>query len=61
VQRVALLAETTHVVTVLRIDGRELAVGPLEAFDRTPVVDIKPVPYGSPWLADGHERSSSSQ
>jgi tRNA (Thr-GGU) A37 N-methylase len=28
---------------VLGIDGLELAVGPLEAIDGTPVVDIKPV------------------
>ena len=32
-----------HRVTVLGIDGAELAVGPLEAIDGTPVVDIKPV------------------
>ena len=32
-----------HQVTVLGIDGLELAVGPLEAIDGTPVVDIKPV------------------
>jgi len=31
-----------HEVTVLGIDGLELAVGPLEAIDGTPVVDIKP-------------------
>jgi tRNA-Thr(GGU) m(6)t(6)A37 methyltransferase TsaA len=31
-----------HRVTVLGIDGIELAVGPLEAIDGTPVVDIKP-------------------
>ena len=31
-----------HRVTVLGIDGLELAVGPLEAIDGTPVVDIKP-------------------
>jgi tRNA-Thr(GGU) m(6)t(6)A37 methyltransferase TsaA len=30
-----------HSVTVLAIDGLELAVGPLEAIDGTPVVDIK--------------------
>jgi tRNA (Thr-GGU) A37 N-methylase len=30
-------------VTVLGIDGLELAVGPLEAIDGTPIVDIKPV------------------
>jgi tRNA (Thr-GGU) A37 N-methylase len=28
---------------VLEISGRELKVGPLEAIDGTPVVDIKPV------------------
>jgi len=28
---------------VLAIDGLELAVGPLEAIDGTPIVDIKPV------------------
>jgi tRNA-Thr(GGU) m(6)t(6)A37 methyltransferase TsaA len=32
-----------HRVTVLGIDGLELAVGPLEAIDGTPVVDIKAV------------------
>ena len=32
-----------HQVTVLGIDGLELAVCPLEAIDGTPVVDIKPV------------------
>jgi tRNA-Thr(GGU) m(6)t(6)A37 methyltransferase TsaA len=32
-----------HRVTVRRIDGLELEVGPLEAIDGTPVVDIKPV------------------
>ena len=32
-----------HRVTVHGIDGLELAVGPLEAIDGTPVVDIKPV------------------
>jgi tRNA-Thr(GGU) m(6)t(6)A37 methyltransferase TsaA len=32
-----------HPVTVLEIAGRELKVGPLEAIDGTPVVDIKPV------------------
>jgi tRNA-Thr(GGU) m(6)t(6)A37 methyltransferase TsaA len=32
-----------HRVAVRRIDGLELEVGPLEAIDGTPVVDIKPV------------------
>lgn len=32
-----------HHVTVLSIDGRRLQVGPIEAIDGTPVVDIKPV------------------
>jgi tRNA-Thr(GGU) m(6)t(6)A37 methyltransferase TsaA len=32
-----------HRVQVLAIAGRELRVGPLEATDGTPVVDIKPV------------------
>jgi tRNA-Thr(GGU) m(6)t(6)A37 methyltransferase TsaA len=32
-----------HRVTVLEIDGRRLRVGPLEAIDGTPIVDIKPV------------------
>jgi len=32
-----------HQVTVLEIDGHSLKVGPLEAIDGTPVVDIKPV------------------
>jgi tRNA-Thr(GGU) m(6)t(6)A37 methyltransferase TsaA len=32
-----------HRVTVLEIDGHRLKVGPIEAIDETPVVDIKPV------------------
>jgi tRNA-Thr(GGU) m(6)t(6)A37 methyltransferase TsaA len=32
-----------HRVTVLEIDGNKLKVGPMEAIDGTPVVDIKPV------------------
>jgi tRNA-Thr(GGU) m(6)t(6)A37 methyltransferase TsaA len=32
-----------HRVTVLKIAGRRLKVGPIEAIDGTPVVDIKPV------------------
>jgi tRNA-Thr(GGU) m(6)t(6)A37 methyltransferase TsaA len=32
-----------HQVTVLEIDGNSLKVGPIEAIDGTPVVDIKPV------------------
>jgi tRNA-Thr(GGU) m(6)t(6)A37 methyltransferase TsaA len=32
-----------HEVTVLEIDGSTLRVGPLEAVDGTPVIDIKPV------------------
>jgi tRNA-Thr(GGU) m(6)t(6)A37 methyltransferase TsaA len=37
-----------HRVTVLEIAGRELKVGPLEAIDGTPVVDIKPVLRATP-------------
>lgn len=37
-----------HPVTVLAIDGHRLKVGPLEAIDGTPVVDIKPVLPQSP-------------
>jgi tRNA (Thr-GGU) A37 N-methylase len=32
-----------HTVTVRAIDGRRLRIGPIEAIDGTPVVDIKPV------------------
>ncbi len=32
-----------HPVTVRSIDGNRLRVGPLEAIDGTPVVDVKPV------------------
>jgi tRNA-Thr(GGU) m(6)t(6)A37 methyltransferase TsaA len=32
-----------HRVTVLAVDGHRLKVGPIEAIDGTPVVDIKPV------------------
>jgi tRNA-Thr(GGU) m(6)t(6)A37 methyltransferase TsaA len=31
-----------HRVTVRQIDGRRLLIGPIEAIDGTPVVDIKP-------------------
>jgi tRNA-Thr(GGU) m(6)t(6)A37 methyltransferase TsaA len=32
-----------HRVTVLEINGNRLKVGPMEAIDGTPVIDIKPV------------------
>ena len=32
-----------HRVTVLEITGKRLKVGPIEAIDGTPIVDIKPV------------------
>jgi len=32
-----------HPVTVRKILGRRLRIGPIEAIDRTPVIDIKPV------------------
>jgi tRNA-Thr(GGU) m(6)t(6)A37 methyltransferase TsaA len=32
-----------HPVTIRAIEGRRLKVGPVEAIDGTPVVDIKPV------------------
>ena len=31
-----------HTVTVKQIDGNRLRIGPIEAIDGTPVVDIKP-------------------
>jgi tRNA-Thr(GGU) m(6)t(6)A37 methyltransferase TsaA len=37
-----------HPVTVLEIMGGRLKVGPLEAIDGTPIVDIKPVLRASP-------------
>src|ERR671931_1498019 len=37
-----------HRVTVLELADRELKVGPLEAIDGTPVVDIKPVLRATP-------------
>jgi tRNA-Thr(GGU) m(6)t(6)A37 methyltransferase TsaA len=37
-----------HRVTVLDIAGRELKVGPLEAINGTPVVDLKPVLRAAP-------------
>ena len=37
-----------HRVTVLSIAGKKLKVGPIEAIDGTPVVDIKPVLPHSP-------------
>jgi tRNA (Thr-GGU) A37 N-methylase len=32
-----------HAVTVRRVDGGRLRIGPIEAIDGTPVVDLKPV------------------
>jgi len=37
-----------HPVTVKEIAGSRLLVGPIEAIDNTPVVDIKPVLRASP-------------
>jgi tRNA-Thr(GGU) m(6)t(6)A37 methyltransferase TsaA len=37
-----------HRVTVREVAGNELRVGPLEAIDGTPVLDIKPVLRASP-------------
>jgi tRNA-Thr(GGU) m(6)t(6)A37 methyltransferase TsaA len=37
-----------HRVTVREIDGLRLTVGPLEALDGTPIVDLKPVLYETP-------------
>jgi tRNA-Thr(GGU) m(6)t(6)A37 methyltransferase TsaA len=37
-----------HRVTVLEITGNRLKVGPIEAIDGTPIVDIKPVLPQSP-------------
>jgi len=34
-----------YCVTVLEIAGNRLRIGPLEAIDGTPVIDIKPVLY----------------
>ena len=35
-----------HAVTVKQIDGNRLRIGPIEAIDGTPVVDIKPAIRG---------------
>jgi tRNA (Thr-GGU) A37 N-methylase len=32
-----------HPVTVKRIAGNRIRIGPIEAIDQTPVIDIKPV------------------
>src|SRR5262245_19288873 len=37
-----------HLVTVRKIAKNRLRIGPIEAIDRTPVVDIKPVLSGVP-------------
>jgi tRNA-Thr(GGU) m(6)t(6)A37 methyltransferase TsaA len=39
-----------HRVTVLEISGQRIKVGPIEAIDGTPIIDIKPV---LPHSADG--------
>jgi len=36
-----------HRVTLREIDGNRIKVGPLEAIDETPVIDIKPVLDGT--------------
>ena len=46
-----------HRVTVLSITGNKLKVGPLEAIDGTPVVDIKPVRFLS---KDATERKADA-
>ena len=38
-----------HRVRVVAIDGRMLTVGPLEAIDGTPVIDLKPVLRTADW------------
>jgi len=37
-----------HRVTVKKVDGSVLRIGPIEAIDGTPVIDIKPVLSGRP-------------
>jgi tRNA (Thr-GGU) A37 N-methylase len=37
-----------HPVTVRAIEGTRLRIGPIEAIDGTPVVDIKPLPRREP-------------
>jgi tRNA-Thr(GGU) m(6)t(6)A37 methyltransferase TsaA len=37
-----------HRVTIRAIDGGRLRVGPIEAIDGTPVIDIKPVLSSTP-------------
>jgi tRNA (Thr-GGU) A37 N-methylase len=36
-----------HRVTIRSIEGNRLRIGPIEAIDGTPVIDIKPVLDGS--------------
>jgi tRNA (Thr-GGU) A37 N-methylase len=43
----SILIEKEHRVTVRRIAKGRLLIGPIEAIDGTPVVDIKPVLGGS--------------
>jgi len=38
-----------HPVTVRRVAGNRLRIGPIEAIDGTPVIDIKPVRAGVRW------------
>ena len=42
-----------HPVTVREVDGHRLRIGPIEAIDGTPVVDIKPTAHA------GSEKSNS--
>jgi len=44
-----------HPVVVLAIEGRRLRIGPIEAIDGTPVIDIKPV------LSEPRSRSRASR
>lgn len=46
-----------HPVEIIEVEGQRLRVGPLEAVDGTPVLDVKPVLQG----IDGTPAESSSQ
>ncbi len=48
-----------HHVTIRSINGASLRIGPIEAVDGTPIVDLKPL-LGTPSAAGGAERRSPS-
>ncbi len=50
-----------HAVEVLECEGQRLRVGPLEAVDGTPILDLKPALNRDLWGRDGEEGRDASE